>query len=54
MFGSLEIFLTSVHIHIEVDLPVCNIRLNQPEHLLGGFGDLDENTVVDLKETEKL
>lgn len=42
----------SVEIDKESYLPVCDKGFNQSEHLLGGFGDLDENTVVDLKETE--
>ena len=42
----------SVDIHKEFDLPICDKGFNQSEHLLGGFGDLDENTVIDLKKTK--
>lgn len=38
----------------EVGLAVCDVRLNEAEHLLGSTGDLDEDTVVDLEETEEL
>ena len=34
--------------------PVSDIGLNQTEHLLGRLRDLDEDTIVDLKETEEL
>ena len=34
--------------------PICDVGLNQTEHLLSRRRDLDEDTVVDLEETEKL
>ena len=37
-----------------LDLPVGDVGLNQTKHLLGGLRDLDEDTVVDLKQTEEL
>lgn len=39
---------------LEVDLAVGDVWADQVEHLLSRLGDSDENTVVDLKETEKL
>jgi hypothetical protein len=42
------------HIRKAVDLPVCNVGLNQSEHLLGSFSDLYENTIVDLEKAEEL
>jgi hypothetical protein len=39
---------------LEVDLSVGDVRLNELEHLLGGLGDSDEDTVVDLEESEEL
>ena len=33
---------------------VCDVRLHDLQHLKGGLGCLDEDTIVDLKETEKL
>ena len=35
-------------------VPVSDIWLNETKHLLGSLGDLDEDTVVDLEETEQL
>ena len=34
--------------------PVSDVRLNQAEHLLGSFGDLNEDTIVDLQKAEEL
>lgn len=39
---------------LEVRLTVGNPRLDDAEHLHGGLVQANENTVVDLKETEKL
>jgi hypothetical protein len=39
---------------LEVGFTVCDVGLNDLEHLLGSFGESDEDTVVDLDETEKL
>lgn len=39
---------------LEVGLAVSDIRLNETEHLLSCFCDFDEDTVVDLKQTEEL
>ena len=36
------------------DAPVSDIWLNKTEHVLGGLGHLNEDTVVDLEETEEL
>lgn len=36
------------------DEPVGDVGLDEEEHLGGGLGDLDEDTVVDLEETEEL
>lgn len=38
----------------EVDLAVGDVRLDEGEHLLGGLGDADKDTVVDLEEAEEL
>ena len=35
-------------------VPVCDVGLDETEHLLSSLGDLDEDTVVDLQETEEL
>ena len=35
-------------------VPVCDIRLDETEHLLGGLGHLDEDAVVDLEEAQEL
>jgi hypothetical protein len=43
-----------MHIRKAVGLPVCNVGLNQSEHLLGSFGDLHENAIVDLEKAEEL
>lgn len=40
--------------NIALDAPVCDVRLNETEHLLSGLSDLDENSVVDLQQTKKL
>lgn len=37
-----------------MDEPVGDVGLDEEEHLGGGLGDLDEDTVVDLEETEEL
>jgi hypothetical protein len=34
--------------------PVCNIWLNEAEHLLGRLSDANKDTVVDLEEAEEL
>lgn len=39
---------------LQVGVTVGDPRLNNLEHLGGGLGDLDEDTVVDLEETEEL
>jgi len=39
---------------LEVGVAVGNPRLDDLDHLRGGLGDADEDTVVDLEETEKL
>jgi len=39
---------------LQVGVTVSDPGLDDLEHLSGGLGDLDEDTVVDLKETEKL
>ena len=39
---------------LEVGVTVGNVRVDDGEHLLGGLGELDEGTVVDLEETEEL
>ena len=39
---------------LEVWLAVGDVGLDETEHLLGGAGDLDEDTVVDLEEAEEL
>lgn len=36
------------------DTPVCYIRLHEPQHLLRGLGNLDEDTIVDLQQAEQL
>jgi len=38
----------------QVRLAVCDIRLDETEHLLSCLRDLDENTVVNLKKTQQL
>ena len=35
-------------------IPVGDIWLNETKHLLGGLGDFDEDTVVDLEQSEEL
>jgi hypothetical protein len=53
--GSLEyghFFL--VHFYNKADAPISDIGFNETEHLLSSSCCLDENTVVDLKETQKL
>ena len=37
-----------------MNAPVCDVGLNETEHLLGRPGDSDKDTVVDLEETEEL
>lgn len=39
---------------LQVGVAVGNPRLNNLEHLSGGLGHADEDTIVDLEETEKL
>jgi len=39
---------------LEVGVAVSNERLDDLEHLKSGLGELDEDTVVDLKKTEEL
>jgi hypothetical protein len=39
---------------LEVGVTVGDERLDDLEHLDGGLGQLDEDTIVDLEETEKL
>lgn len=39
---------------LEVDLAVGDVWLDESEHLLGGLGHSDEDTVVDLQESEEL
>ena len=34
--------------------PIGHVGLDKTEHLLGGLGHLDEDTVVDLEQTEEL
>lgn len=36
------------------DLPICYIRLNKAEHLLGSLGNLDKYTIVDLEQPKEL
>ena len=36
------------------NVPVCNVGLDETEHLLSSLRDLDEDTVVDLQKTEEL
>jgi hypothetical protein len=38
----------------EVDLAVCDVWTDQLEHLLSGFSDSNEDTVVDLEQSEEL
>lgn len=39
---------------LEVDLSVGDVWADESEHLRGGLGDSDEDTVVDLEESEEL
>lgn len=39
---------------LEVGVTISDPRLNNLDHLGGGLGDTDEDTVVDLEETEEL
>jgi hypothetical protein len=39
---------------LQVGVTVGDPRLDDLDHLLGGLGDADEDTVVDLEETEEL
>jgi len=39
---------------LEVRLAISDIRFNEAEHLEGWLGGLDEDTVVDLQQTEEL
>ncbi len=36
------------------DEPVCDVWLDESEHLLSRLGDLDEHAAVDLDETKEL
>lgn len=36
------------------DIPICDVRLDETQHLFRCLGDLDENTVVDLQKTQQL
>lgn len=36
------------------NVPIGDIWLNQPKHLLSGLRDTNENAIVDLKKTEEL
>lgn len=37
-----------------LSIPVCNIGLNQAQHLLCSLRHLNKNTIVDLEQSEKL
>ena len=39
---------------LEVGVAVGDVWVDDGEHLLGGFGQADEDTVVDLEESEEL
>lgn len=39
---------------LQVGVPVCDEGLDDLQHLNGGLGEPDENTIVDLEETEEL
>lgn len=39
---------------LQVGLTIGNVGLDELEHLLGGIGELDKGSVVDLTETEEL
>ena len=39
---------------LQVGLAVGDVGLNELQHLCGGLGDFDKDTVVDLEETEEL
>jgi hypothetical protein len=39
---------------LEVGVAIGDVRVDNGEHFLGSLGELDKDTVVDLKETEKL
>jgi hypothetical protein len=39
---------------LQVGVTVSNVRVDNSEHLLGGLGQFDEDTIVDLEKTEKL
>lgn len=47
-------FVDELSDRFEVRIAVCNVRLNDLEHLRGSLGETHEDTVVDLKETQKL
>lgn len=38
----------------QVRVAPCNVRLSNTQHVDGGFVQLDENTIVDLTQTEQL
>jgi hypothetical protein len=49
--------LTSDHVStlaIDEHVPICDVRLNKTEHLLGSPCHLDKHAVVDLEQTEEL
>lgn len=39
---------------LEVGLAVCDVWLDDLQHVCGGLGDLDEDSVVDLEQAEEL
>ena len=51
---SITTFVDEMTDRLEVGFTVCDVGLNDLEHLLGSFGESDEDAVVDLDETKKL
>jgi hypothetical protein len=51
---SITTFVDEMTDRFEIGFTVCDVRLNDLEHLLGSFGESDEDAVVDLEETEEL
>lgn len=39
---------------LQIRVAPCNVRLNNTQHVDGGLVQLDENTIVDLSQTEQL
>ena len=39
---------------LQVGVTICDVGVDNGQHLLGGLGELDEDAIVDLKETEQL